>query len=65
MTNPAPALKPTSVPTSKPLAINPRFLSDVDSAINVMAPAYSPPVENPCTSLAISNNIGAAIPIAS
>src|SRR5690625_703019 len=50
-------------PTYSPLAINPRFLSGVDSAINVIAPAYSPPAEKPCTILAASSKMGAVMPM--
>ena len=54
---------PDNVPTSRPLPKVFRFLSGEDSATYTIAPAYSPPVENPCKIRATNNNIGAQIPI--
>src|SRR5699024_10067298 len=61
VTRPAPPMYPDNVPTSSPLAINQRLLSRVESAINVNAPAYSPPAEKPCTILAASSKMGAGM----
>ncbi|CAM5474617.1 hypothetical protein SGRIM128S_06018 [Streptomyces griseomycini] len=55
---------PASVPNSSQLPRKPRRLSGAYSAMKVDAPAYSPPVEKPCTRRAASNRIGAPTPIA-
>src|SRR3546814_7816834 len=43
----APKEKPAKVPNSRKLPQKPRFASGEYSAMNVAAPPYSPPVENP------------------
>ena len=45
------------------LAKNPRRRSGAYSVTNVVAPAYSPPVEKPCSSLSTTRTIGANTPI--
>ncbi len=63
VTRPAPPMYPASVPNSSQLPRNPRRRSGAYSAMKVDAPAYSPPVENPCTSRAASSSTGAQTPI--
>ena len=52
-----------NVPHSRKLPKNPRRLSGEYSAMNVIAPAYSPPVEKPCTTRQSTSRIGAQMPI--
>ena len=57
-----PITNPASVPNSRKLPYRPRFLSGAYSAMNVAAPPYSPPVENPWTTRSAINRIGAHTP---
>ena len=54
---------PMNVPKSSQLPRNPRRRSGAYSAMNVVAPPYSPPVEKPCTIRATSRSIGAQMPM--
>ncbi len=64
VTRPAPPMYPASVPNSSQLPRKPRLRSGAYSAMKVEAPAYSPPVEKPCTRRAASSRTGAPTPMA-
>ncbi|CAM5584949.1 hypothetical protein SGLAM104S_06965 [Streptomyces glaucescens] len=51
------------MPTSRKLPKKPRRLSGAYSAMNVEAPPYSPPVENPCTIRKRISRTGAQTPM--
>src|SRR3546814_10820428 len=51
--------KPAKVSNSRKLPQKPRFASGEYSAINVSAPPYSPPVENPWPKRSTMRNAGA------
>src|SRR3546814_1922081 len=58
----APKEKPAKVPNSRKLPQKPRFASGEYSAMNVDAPPYSPPVENPWIRRSTMRNAGAQNP---
>jgi hypothetical protein len=62
VTTAAPSTKPARVPNSSQNPMNPRRLSGEYSAMNVVAPPYSPPVEKPWTMRARTSRIGDQTP---
>ncbi len=63
VTTDAPSTYPDSVPNSSQEPMKPRRLSGEYSAMNVVAPPYSPPVEKPCTMRATTSRIGDQTPM--
>src|SRR3954453_24143675 len=63
VTTDAPSTYPDSVPNSSQDPMNPRRSSGEYSAMKVVAPPYSPPVENPCTIRATTSRMGDQTPI--